>query len=130
MAQPLHDTLVEIMRKLRADSPDIIGAAVGTTDGLTIAYELPESVDEQGATAAAASMLIHGQRAASNLKHGEVERLFMESSEGQAIVARAGPNAVLVVVVRKDAKLGLIFGLVRRATKAIRAAMSARYSES
>jgi len=71
----------------------------------------------------AAAMLALGEQTTSEFSHGTLDRVFIEGKEGTTVIMSAGPDAVLSAVVRKDAKLGLVFLQMERTVESIRSVM-------
>lgn len=116
--------LTELLRGFQASTPGVLGAAVISSDGFAIASELPQSVEERRVAAMAAAMLALGEQTTNEFEHGRLERVFVEGADGYTIVMSAGPEAVLSVVARKDAKMGLVFLQMERTAEATRKAMA------
>ncbi len=119
----LQTKLTDMLRALQANAPGVLGACVISPDGFTIAAELPASVQERRVAAMAAAMLALGEQTTSEFEHGSLDRVFVEGKEGFTVVMSAGSDAVLSAVLRKDAKLGLVFLQMERAAESIRNAM-------
>ena len=105
----------ERLRGLRAGSPDIEASAVVSVDGLTIASDLPAGVEEDRVSAMSAAMLSLGERIAGELARGSLDQVYIHGKEGYVVLMSAGEEAVLTVLARKEAKLGLILYDVRKA---------------
>jgi predicted regulator of Ras-like GTPase activity (Roadblock/LC7/MglB family) len=66
------DKIQDVLRNLRAVSPDIVGSAVVSVDGFIIASLLPNDIDEELVSGMAAALLGVGERIElSSLKRGE-----------------------------------------------------------
>jgi len=107
--------MVDRLRDLQASSPDIEASAVVSVDGLTMASALPQGVEEDRVSAMSAAMLSLGERIASELGRGSLDQVYIKGEEGFVILMSIGEDAVLTVLAREDAKLGLIFLDMRRA---------------
>ncbi len=114
-----NERLNETLNSLQAASADIEGCAVVSEDGLIIASSLQQSMEEDHVAAMSAVMLSMGNRIVRELKRGDLEQLFVKGKDGYVIMANAGPHAMLVSITRPEAKLGLIFLDVSRASKAL-----------
>jgi predicted regulator of Ras-like GTPase activity (Roadblock/LC7/MglB family) len=108
--------MVERLRDLQASSPDVEASAVVSLDGLTIASALPQDVEEDRVSAMSAAMLSLGERIASELSRGDLDQVYIRGAEGYVVLMSVGEDAVLTVLARVQAKLGLIFLDMRRAT--------------
>jgi predicted regulator of Ras-like GTPase activity (Roadblock/LC7/MglB family) len=103
------EMMVDCLRDLQAGTPDIEASAVVSVDGLIMASSLPSGVDEDRISAMSAAMLSLGDRIASELSRGNLEQVYIRGSEGFIVLMAVGEDAVLTVLARKSAKLGLIF---------------------
>jgi predicted regulator of Ras-like GTPase activity (Roadblock/LC7/MglB family) len=111
--------MVDRLRDLQASSPDIEASAVVSVDGLSIASALPQEVEEDRVSAMSAAMLSLGERIATELGRGSLKQVFIKGESGYVILMSVGEEAVLTVLAREQAKLGLIFLDMRRATEAL-----------
>ncbi len=66
-----------------------------------------------------AAMLSLGERIASELGRGMLEQVYIKGDSGYVILMAVGEEAVLTALARQQAKLGLIFLDMRRATEQI-----------
>jgi len=117
IAEP--DQLVERLRDLQASSGDVEAAAIVSVDGLSMASSLPSHIEEDRVSAMSAAMLSLGERISSELGRGGLEQVMVKGQSGYVILTAVGQEAVLTVLARKDAKLGLIFLDVTRAVDAL-----------
>jgi predicted regulator of Ras-like GTPase activity (Roadblock/LC7/MglB family) len=111
--------MVERLRDLQASSPDIEASAIVSVDGLSIASALPQGVEEDRVSAMSAAMLSLGERIASELGRGSLEQVYIKGEKGYVVLMSVGEEAVLTALAREQAKLGLIFLDMRRATEAL-----------
>ncbi len=109
--------MVERLRDLQASSPDIEASAIVSVDGLSIASALPQEVEEDRVSAMSAAMLSLGERIASELGRGALDQVYIKGEQGYVILMSIGEEAVLTALAREQAKLGLIFLDMRRATE-------------
>ncbi|MBI5207397.1 MAG: roadblock/LC7 domain-containing protein [Candidatus Firestonebacteria bacterium] len=110
------DELEKVLKRLEANVPEIEAAAVVSLDGLILASALPNDIDEDRVAAMAAAMHSLGEKVSEELKRGMLEQLFIRGVEGFTFIVQAGAEGVLTVLARKEAKLGLIFLEIKRAT--------------
>jgi hypothetical protein len=113
------EQLMERLRDLQASSGDIEAAAIVSVDGLSMASSLPPGIEEDRVSAMSAAMLSLGERIASELTRGELEQVNVKGQNGYVILTAIGEEAVLTVLARKDAKLGLILLDVTRTVDAL-----------
>jgi predicted regulator of Ras-like GTPase activity (Roadblock/LC7/MglB family) len=112
-----NERMVERLRELQTSSPDIEAAAIISVDGLPIASSLPQSVEEDRVSAMSAAMLSLGERIAGELKRGILDEVYVRGERGYVILRAVGEEAVLTVLARQQAKLGLLFLDMRRAAE-------------
>ncbi len=117
MAKSRNDQLAERLRDLQVSSPDVEAAAIVSVDGLSIASQLPANIEEDRVSAMSAAMLSLGERIASELGRGHMDQVYVKGENGYVILSAIGEEAVLTVLAREQAKLGLIFLDMSRAVK-------------
>lgn len=118
------DELNKALGNLQSSSSDVEACAIVSEDGLIIASYLPQGIEEERIAAMSAAMLSMGERISLELKRGALEQLFVKGQEGYFLSMHAGAHAVLIALVRKDAKLGLIFFDLNKAAEAIKSVLS------
>lgn len=112
-----EDMLKSILNDLNGSSADIEASAVISTDGLMMASLLPAGLEEERIGAMSAAMLALGNRSAEELGRGTLEQILLKGDHGYVLLTGAGNDAVLAVIAKATAKLGLIFLDVRRAAE-------------
>ncbi len=112
-----NEQMVERLRELQVSSPDVEAAAIVSVDGLSIASSLPQGVEEDRVSAMSAAMLSLGERIASELGRGMLDEVYVRGEKGYVILRAVGEEAVLTVLARQQAKLGLLFLDMRRAAE-------------
>lgn len=117
MAKSRNDQLAERLRDLQVSSPDVEAAAVVSVDGLSMASSLPGNIEEDRVSAMSAAMLSLGERISNELGRGTLEQVYIKGEHGFVILMSIGEEAVLTVLARQQAKLGLIFLDMSRAVK-------------
>ena len=105
------------MRDLQATSADVEAAAIVSVDGLSMASSMPANIEEDRVSAMSAAMLSLGERIASELGRGNLDQVYVKGQHGYVILMSVGDEAVLTVLAREQAKLGLIFLDMGRAVK-------------
>lgn len=113
------DVLNSILSELNGSTADIEASAVLSTDGLMMAALLPASMDEDRVGAMSAAMLSLGDRTSKELARGELEQVLIKGNKGYVLMTHAGPEAVLTVLCKPNARLGLIFLDVKRAAESV-----------
>jgi len=113
------DLLLERLRELQASTGDVEAAAIVSVDGLSMASFLPPGIEEDRVSAMSAAMLSLGERIATELSRGTLEQVVVRGTNGLVILTSVGEEAVLTVLARKDAKIGLILLEVNRTVSAL-----------
>ncbi len=111
------EAISAILADLNGSSGDIEASAVVSRDGLMMASLLPNNVEEDRVAAMSAALLALGERTARELERGGLDQMMIHGKEGFVMMRDAGPEAVLTVLAKKEAKLGLVFLDVSRAAK-------------
>ena len=113
------DMFQQVLEELKGSSADVEASALISTDGLMIASALPAGMDEDRVGAMSAALLSLGDRAVRELARGTLERVLLQGERGYVIMSAAGNEAVLTVLAKPNAKLGLIFLDMRRAADSL-----------
>ena len=117
MARSRTEQMVARLKDLQVSTPDIEASALVSVDGLIIASALPPDVEEDRVSAMSAAMLSLGERIAGELGRGVLDQVYVRGANGYVILSAVGEEAVLTVLARKEAKLGLVFLDMRRAAE-------------
>ena len=117
MTKSRTELMVDRLRDMQVSSPDIEASAVVSVDGLPIATALPREVEEDRVSAMSAAMLSLGERIASELGRGSLNEVYIKGEQGYVILQSVGTEAVLTVLAREGAKMGLVFLDMRRAVE-------------
>ncbi len=117
MAKSRTEQMVARLKDLQVSTPDIEASAVVSVDGLIIASALPPDVEEDRVSAMSAAMLSLGERIAGELGRGILDQVYIRGANGYVILSAVGEDAVLTVLARQNAKLGLVFLDMRRAAE-------------
>ncbi|MGD2105636.1 MAG: roadblock/LC7 domain-containing protein [Anaerolineae bacterium] len=117
MAKSRTERLVERLRSLQMSTADIEGSALVSSDGLSIASALPAGVEEDRVSAMSAAMLSLGDRISGELGRGALSQVYVKGDEGCVVLMSVGEDAVLTVLARREAKLGLLFLDMHRAAE-------------
>lgn len=105
------------LRDLQASSTDVEASAIVSVDGLTMASALPPDIEEDRVSAMSAAMLSLGERIATELGRGKLDQVYIKGQTGYVILMSIAADAVLTVLARDQAKLGLLFLDMRRAAE-------------
>jgi uncharacterized protein len=103
------EEMVRHLKALQMNTPDIEASAVVSVDGLIMASNLPNDVEEDRVSAMSAAMLSLGERISGELRRGALTLVFVQGEDGYVILISIGEDAVLTALAQSRAKLGLIF---------------------
>jgi hypothetical protein len=117
MSKSRSQQMVDRLRAMQAASSDIEASAVVSVDGLIMASALQAGTEEDRVSAMSAAMLSLGERISGELGRGALEQVYIKGDKGAIMLTAVGEEAVLTALVRKDAKLGMIFLEMRRAAE-------------
>jgi predicted regulator of Ras-like GTPase activity (Roadblock/LC7/MglB family) len=117
MTRSRTDQMVARLWKMQVASLDIEASAVVSVDGLIMASALPAEVEEDRVSAMSAAMLSLGERISLELGRGALEQVYILGDDGFVLLSAVGEEAVLTVLAREQAKLGLVFLEMRRAAE-------------
>ncbi len=115
------EKMVQRLRDFRGSIPDVEASAVVSADGLIIASDLPQGVEEDRVSAMSAAMLSLGDRIATELRRGVLDQVYIRGENGYVVLMAAGEEAVLTVLAKREAKLGLILYDMKKAAADISA---------
>ena len=109
MARSRTEQMIDCLKDLQVSTPDIEASAVVSVDGLIMASSLPAGVEEDRVSAMSAAMLSLGERIATELGRGILDQVYIRGENGYVFLMSVGEEAVLTVLARQQAKLGLLF---------------------
>lgn len=113
-AHPKASAARSILRELNASSPEIEASATMTTDGYIIGAVLGADTDEDRFAAMCASLLALAERAADEIRRGQMKQLLIEGTQGLMLLVRAGEDKVLALAAKPTVNLGRVFLEARR----------------
>jgi predicted regulator of Ras-like GTPase activity (Roadblock/LC7/MglB family) len=117
MSESRSEQMIQRLRAMQASAPEIEASAIVSVDGLIMASALPSDVEEDRVSAMSAAMLSLGERISSELGRGNLEQVYIRGNSGFILLTSVGKEAVITALARQDAKLGLIFLEMRRASE-------------
>jgi predicted regulator of Ras-like GTPase activity (Roadblock/LC7/MglB family) len=109
MTKSRTEQMIDCLKDLQVSTPDIEASAVVSVDGLIMASSLPAGVEEDRVSAMSAAMLSLGERIATELGRGMLDQVYIRGENGYVFLMSVGEEAVLTVLARQQAKLGLLF---------------------
>jgi hypothetical protein len=116
MTKSRTEQMVARLRELQ-QTEGVEASAVVSVDGLTIASALPSDVEEDRVSAMSAAMLSLGERIGGELGRGSLDQVYIRGRDGHVLLMAVGDDAVLTLLARTDAKLGLVLLELRRAAE-------------
>ncbi len=109
MTQTISDQLDQVLINFERNVPHVEATAIVSTDGLVIASRLPENVEEDRVGAMGAAILSISTRSGEELDRGEMRRVLIEGTDGYLLIRSIGEFAILVALVDKKVRLGMLF---------------------
>jgi predicted regulator of Ras-like GTPase activity (Roadblock/LC7/MglB family) len=99
------------LQDLLKQSSHIRGALIASNDGFLVEAAID---DAETIGPIAANLYDLADKAIQRVAQGAVQRVIVDASEGTIAVVPAGPHAMLVAVINKGAKLGVIVEMMVR----------------
>ena len=112
--------MMEIIVKEINEAGGIEASAIASRDGLLICTTLPDQKQAEIFVAMSATMIGAAETAALELGKGIPDMTIVESQSGKIIGMGAGPKALLIVMTRPDASLGLVIIEMKKASEKIK----------
>ena len=109
MASDRIEKMNSILRDLRAALQEIEAAVLISSDAMALASDISDEADEETIGALSASVLSMGERASRDLKRGVLEQVYIKGDQGYLLLVHCGPDALLSLLVKPEAKLGVVF---------------------
>jgi predicted regulator of Ras-like GTPase activity (Roadblock/LC7/MglB family) len=109
MTQTISDQLDQVLINFERNVPHVEATAIVSTDGLVIASRLPDKVEEDRVGAMGAAILSISTRSGEELNRGEMRRVLIEGTDGYLLIRSIGEFAILVALVDKKVRLGMLF---------------------
>ncbi len=109
MVQTISDQLDQVLINFERNVPHVEATAIVSTDGLVIASRLPDQVEEDRVGAMGAAILSISKRSGEELSRGEMCKVLIEGENGYLLIRSIGEFAILVALVDKKVRLGMLF---------------------
>jgi len=113
------EELRNLLLSIRDDVPGVRALAVISYDGFVIESFMPSSVDEDLMAAMGSSVLSIAERMGIDLGLGNFELGIVAGADGYLLLTKAGEEAILMVLVNKDVKLGVALYSVKKAANKV-----------
>jgi predicted regulator of Ras-like GTPase activity (Roadblock/LC7/MglB family) len=117
LASDRIEKMNSILRDLRSGLQEIEAAGLISSDAMALASDISDEADEEMIGALSASVLSMGERAARDLKRGVLEQVYIKGDQGYLLLVHCGPDALLSLLVKPEAKLGVVFMEGKRAAE-------------
>ncbi len=115
--------LRSLLLSIRDEVPGVRALAVISYDGFVIESFMPSSVDEDLMAAMGSSVLSISERMGIDLGLGGFELGIIAGTDGYVLLTKAGEEAILIVLVNKDVKLGIALYSVKKAASKVAEAL-------
>ncbi|MDI6831883.1 MAG: roadblock/LC7 domain-containing protein [Actinomycetota bacterium] len=109
MASERIERMNAVLRNLRSNLQEIEAAVLISSDAMALASDISDEADEEMIGALSASVLSMGERAARDLKRGNLEQVYIKGDQGYLLLVQCGPDALLSLLVKPEAKMGVVF---------------------
>ncbi|MHA1596833.1 MAG: roadblock/LC7 domain-containing protein [Candidatus Asgardarchaeia archaeon] len=114
-----QDELNKILRDIELSAPGgvIEGVALVSREGLMISSSLKYESNEDMIAAMTATLHALGEQAVREMEKGELKGAFVKGENGYALVGKVGDSALLILLARKEAQMGVLLYLVEKMAK-------------
>jgi predicted regulator of Ras-like GTPase activity (Roadblock/LC7/MglB family) len=106
---PIDKQIRSILKNLNNFSEQIEASSVMSRDGISVASVLSDGVDPDRLGALCSSLLSLADTTAKELERGRINQLLLEGDKGYVLIIHVGSKAVLGIVTRPKANLGMVF---------------------
>ncbi|MEJ5185500.1 MAG: roadblock/LC7 domain-containing protein [Candidatus Geothermincolales bacterium] len=114
MATERLERINTVLRELRANLPEVEAVVLISSDAMALASDISDDSDEEMISALSSSVLNMGERAARDLRRGVLEQVFIKGDQGSLLLMHCGPQALLSLMVKPEAKLGVVLMEAKR----------------
>jgi predicted regulator of Ras-like GTPase activity (Roadblock/LC7/MglB family) len=108
----LHRSLEELMKQ----APEIHGALIVSNEAFLVASAID---DAETIGPIVLNLFDLADKAVQRLSRGSLQRVVVDASDGTIAAVPAGPHAVLITVLQKQAKVGVVLELMVRWAKVV-----------
>lgn len=107
-----------ILSNIRKELPEARGSILASPDGLSLAFDMPES-EAPRIAAMAATALGLGKRIAQGTQNGNLQEIIVRGTDGYLTIYAVGTKAVLAVSAQPEVNLGLLNLVARDSVSAL-----------
>ena len=109
----------EILQALKNDMSDVVASVLVSVDGLVLASQLPPDISQENIGGVVATLLQLTNRAAMELRQGDMEQVIIQSVDGFSFIVGASESTFLVVLAKKGSTLGLLMANAKNTARDI-----------
>jgi hypothetical protein len=120
MSKKHPDRVRELLFNLLEASPYIKASALVRVSGLSVMSIMPPDVEGESVSAMAATMLLLGERITQAMQSGQLDKVYIKGEDGHIILMSVGHEALLTVMAKERAPLGLLFVEMRLAAEKLK----------
>ncbi len=117
MSKNRTQQMVDRLRELQASSPDIEASAIVSVDGSEHCFRFAARCGGRPCFGDVGCDVVVGGAHCQRTGRGSLEQVYIKGEKGYVVLMSVGQEAVLTALAREQAKLGLIFLDMRRATE-------------
>lgn len=116
------EKLLKELKKL-SNTEYIEGTTIAARSGLVIVSNMPGSIDERRFAAMSATLMASAETISLVLGKGAMKNVFAETDSSKFIATGAGPKAILIALVAKNANVDVLIPALEQSAKNIRTIM-------
>ena len=109
----------ELLKKLVNINSDIIGSALFTTNGALIRGGFAQNTNKALIGEISSIIQTNAEKSVEELSLGQLQRILIQGEKGTIILSNAGENAIISVIVKPHANLGMAFLTIQGLTRKI-----------
>ena len=102
------DALKEQLEQIISTIPEVKGAIIVSLDGRPLASVLSPNMDEALLAGMTSALFSISKELILEMDKGDFDQFYIKGSEGYLLIAKAAPNAILIVSTTSEVKLGLV----------------------
>jgi predicted regulator of Ras-like GTPase activity (Roadblock/LC7/MglB family) len=119
-----NDDISSLLAGLFDKSADVEACALVSEDGQILASSLPAELEESRIAATSSVIVSMASRTVEDFKRGDMEHVIVKGQGGYVILLNAGPQCVLLTLLKREAKLGLLFFYLAQVSEKIKRILS------
>lgn len=112
-------TLLDLLAELNSSSRDIQASAIISREGLVMATLIDDKIDADRLAAMTVAISAQANRVVHEMESGQLQQVLIKGRDGYTLIIAAGEQAVLTIMLSKNAHLGFVFLSCERMAKKI-----------